>query len=751
MKKNLLLIVFAFLCCKVSNAQYGVPCTDLFISEYIEPGTGHSGDKAIEIYNPSSTAIDIFGYKLMQFSNGACTPNVTFNFNHKLVQPNDVYVITATGLTTSADSAVLFAVRDTFYGSINFNGDDVIMLKNATGDTLDIFGNLNCIDPGNNWQLAGGDSTQNITLVRKPSIHNGTKTFSQFQNEWIAYPTNTLTNLGSHTMNPCSSANPAVSFSTIQTTVLESAGTISLAVQLNSACPNQVTIDVQVALGSATSGSDYTFINQTLTFAPNVTSLNAYVTIIDDALIESTEAIKFRLLNPTNGAVLGTDSFEYVSITDNDFAAPTFHFSTPTFKTINESNITFPVLVNLGSPSANASTIDAIIKVANATPTIDYTIANNGTMNFAASSTIPDTIWVTIKDDCIHESLDSIYLVLRNPSGSNVVGTDSIFKIFIGDNDAIPSVSFSTTTPSLNENVGVYNLNVSIQTPNCDTTKVTVNVVGGSAISGTDYTATLPVTVVFLPNSTTTQVIPITIIDDAIVEGLDSIMLQLSNPTNGATILMPTKKIYIKDNDTLAVTSVSFVNSFVSKTESDGLVNIALAVTNPTNLAITVPFTISGLCTQNVDDTFFTTSPLTIPANATSTNIQVNIIDDILVESAENVIITLGTPTNAVLGSISSFTLYITDNDANGIASIKANNKLSIYPNPVENQLTISNNLYSLTTIEIVDLLGRNCISINNHNSKIISVGVNTLSKGIYFVKATDEKGNIYNSKFTKQ
>ncbi|MEY4876324.1 MAG: hypothetical protein RL708_1473 [Bacteroidota bacterium] len=752
MKKNLLLIVFALLCFKVSSAQYGVPCTDLFISEYISPGAGHAGDKTIEIYNPSSTPKNLAGYKLAQYSNGTCTATNTFTFPNKILLSGDVYVINngATGVDPS-----VVAARDTTWGSLNFNGNDWLLLKNALGDTLDIFGQM-CINPGTAWIFPNNDSTRYMTLVRKASVHNGTKNFTQWQNDWIGFPMNTLSNLGSHTMNPCSSANPAVSFSTIQTTVLESAGTISLAVQLNSACPNQVTIDVQVALGSATSGSDYTYINQTLTFAPNVTSLNAYVTIIDDALIESTEAIKFRLLNPTNGAVLGTDSFEYVSITDNDFAAPTFHFSTPTFKTINESNITFPVLVNLGSPSANASTIDAIIKVANATPTIDYTIANNGTMNFAASSTIPDTIWVTIKDDCIHETLDSIYLVLRNPSGSNVVGTDSIFKIFIGDNDAIPSVSFSTTTPSLNENVGVYNLNVSIQTPNCDTTKVTVNVVGGSAISGTDYTATLPVTVVFLPNSTTTQVIPITIIDDAIVEGLDSIMLQLSNPTNGATILMPTKKIYIKDNDTLAVTSVSFVNSFVSKTESDGLVNIALAVTNPTNSAITVPFTISGACTQNVDDTFFTTSPLTVPANATSTNIQVNIIDDILVESAENVIITLGTPTNAVLGSVSSFTLYITDNDANGIASIKTNNKLSIYPNPVENQLTISNNLYSLTTIEVVDLLGRNCISINNHipnqiGTKIINVGVNTLSKGIYFVRATDEKGNIYNSKFTKQ
>jgi hypothetical protein len=749
MKKNLLLIAFTFLCFKISNAQYGVPCTDLFISEYISPGAGHAGDKTIEIYNPSPTAISLAGYKLSQFSNGTCSPTSTFTFPNKVILPGDVYVINngATGVDPS-----VVAARDTTWGSLNFNGNDWFLLKNALGDTLDVFGQM-CINPGTAWVLPSGDSTRYMTLVRNQTVHNGTKSFAQWQNEWTAYPMNTLSNLGTHTMNPCSSATPSVNFTITSTTVLESAGTINLAVQLNSSCPNVVTVDVQVALGTATSGSDYTFTNQTLTFPANSTApQNATLTIIDDALIESTEAIKFRLLTATNGAVLGKDSFEYVSITDNDFAAPTFYFGTPTFKTINESNTTFPVLVHLGSPSANVSTIDAIIKVANATPAIDYTIANSGTMTFAPSSAGPDTIWVSIKDDCIHETLDSIYLVLRNPSASNLIGTDSIFKIYIGDNDAIPSVSFSTSSPSINESAGVYNVNVTIQTPNCDTTKVTVNVVGGNAVVGTDYTATMPVTLVFLPSSTTTQVVPITIIDDAIVEGLDSIILQLSNATNGATIFTSTKKLYIQDNDVALVTTVDFATASATKTEADGLINIAVAITNPTSSTITLPFTISGSCTQNVDDTFFSTSPITIPANATSTTIQVNIIDDVLVESTENVIITLGAPTNAVLGTVSSFTLNITDNDANGVASIKTNNKLSIYPNPAKNHLTVVSNQAALKSIDITNLLGQKMnVEMVGIATSNLQLNTANLPLGIYFIKATDEKGNIYNSKFTKQ
>jgi hypothetical protein len=302
--------------------------------------------------------------------------------------------------------------------------------------------------------------------------------------------------------------------------------------------------------------------------------------------------------------------------------------------------------------------------------------------------------------------------------------------------------------------VGVYNVNVSIQTPNCDTTTITVNAIGGNAISGTDYMASFPVTLTFLPNSTTTQIVPITIIDDAIVEGLDSIILQLSNPTNGATIFVSAKKIYIQDNDVALVTSVDFATTSITKTEADGLVNIALVVTNPTTAAITLPFTISGTCTQNLDDTLFSTSPITIAANATSATIQLNIIDDVLIESNENVIITLGNPTNATLGTNATYTLTITDNDFNGINPAINKDILLVSPNPATNQITINNsNQLVISSIKITNLLAQ----VQILNQPITIAGVNTnidiseLLNGIYFIKAIDVKGNSFTTKFMKQ
>ena len=65
MKKYLLLIV-VFLYTHFAFSQ-----TDLLISEYVE---GWSNNKALEIFNPTSSAINLSGYRITRYSNGANTP-----------------------------------------------------------------------------------------------------------------------------------------------------------------------------------------------------------------------------------------------------------------------------------------------------------------------------------------------------------------------------------------------------------------------------------------------------------------------------------------------------------------------------------------------------------------------------------------------------------------------------------------------------------------------------------------------------
>ncbi|MFM2049130.1 MAG: hypothetical protein RI955_1678, partial [Bacteroidota bacterium] len=89
------------------------------------------------------------------------------------------------------------------------------------------------------------------------------------------------------------------------------------------------------------------------------------------------------------------------------------------------------------------------------------------------------------------------------------------------------------------------------------------------------------------------------------------------------------------------------------------------------------------------------------------------------------------------------------------ISSVK--NGLTIYPNPAEEWIVVS--LKSLVnTIEILDVLGRVMLrneasnqQINKLSTQQLKLDVSALPNGIYFIKITDEKGNVVNGKFVKE
>lgn len=174
------------------NAQ----CNDLFFSEYLE---GSSNNKAIEIYNPTCNAIDLSGYSIERFNNGAVSPTYTQSFPAgTMIASKGVYVIG----NASADPIIL-GVSDTTSAATFYNGDDALTLMNlSTGDTLDIIGIVG-VDPGTNWTVGTG-ATSEYTLVRMSTIHQGTTDWAAGATQWDVFPQNTFDSLGTHYMTDCS-------------------------------------------------------------------------------------------------------------------------------------------------------------------------------------------------------------------------------------------------------------------------------------------------------------------------------------------------------------------------------------------------------------------------------------------------------------------------------------------------------------------------------------------------------------------
>ncbi|MGJ8743095.1 endonuclease [Polaribacter sp.] len=175
--------------------------TELFISEYVEPSSGHN--KAIEIVNLSSATIDLAGYSLQKFTSSGWfwtddLPLDKVEFSTHAVPvtsiiPNDVFVIIHAGaadadLIANADLEVPNNSSAPYlYGSpLNFNGDDPVgLFKN--GVLIDVIGDI----------TSTSKHIENITYRRKGSISVPNTTYTT--SEWDSFPANTFDGIGSHT------------------------------------------------------------------------------------------------------------------------------------------------------------------------------------------------------------------------------------------------------------------------------------------------------------------------------------------------------------------------------------------------------------------------------------------------------------------------------------------------------------------------------------------------------------------------
>jgi predicted extracellular nuclease len=163
---------------------------ELFFSEYVE---GSSNNKALEIYNPTVSAVDLASYQVKLYANGATAPTSTHNLSGTL-NAGATLVLFNAGITPAA---AIPGMKITS-AATNFNGDDAITLvKNSV--LVDAIGQVG-FDPGVEW--ARGDvSTANKTLRRKAGVVRGSipsQAPAQWDiaAEWDAYPIDTFSGLG---------------------------------------------------------------------------------------------------------------------------------------------------------------------------------------------------------------------------------------------------------------------------------------------------------------------------------------------------------------------------------------------------------------------------------------------------------------------------------------------------------------------------------------------------------------------------
>ncbi len=364
-----------------------------------------------------------------------------------------------------------------------------------------------------------------------------------------------------------------------------------------------------------------------------------------------------------SGTALGTELSSSSSVPFSlgmSQTLPSLNFSSAT-STNSEASTTVTFSIDISTTTERVTTFYYSI-AASSTATgsgTDYTLANGTTSIISGSSTT--SISVTITDDSLDENDETIVIQLSSSTNATL-GTTTQHVYTITDNDSAPTIQFSLATSTGSESTATGTLEIALSASSSFTITVQYTVQSSSTAtgSGTDYTLANGTSTISAGNTTTS--ISITIVNDAVDEVDETIVLQLSTSTN-ATLGTTTQHIYTTTDDDDAPT-LSFISSTSSYSEGSATATLILQLSATSSQSITIQYRALSTSTATGSGSDFTLAngTSTISAGNSTTSIQVTLIDDSLDEDSELIYVNIHTPTNATVGSTSTHTLTLTDN-----------------------------------------------------------------------------------------
>ena len=309
----------------------------------------------------------------------------------------------------------------------------------------------------------------------------------------------------------------------------------------------EIDVDVSYALtGTAVKTADYTDetpVNGTVTIPAGNTSAIIDLAIIDDAFVEETETVIATLTATTSSSGITADTTPAtLNITDNDTTFVTIAADIDALE--SEANRSFTLTLD----QAVFSDVDVTYSLSgSATDPDDYSdnTAVVGTVTIPQGATMA-TIAISVVDDNLVEADETIVASLQAMTSSSIVTSDTApITMKIMDNDEI-LVSIATDADA-DEATMMRSFTISLAAPAAIPVDIDY-VLSGSAIDPDDY-SDLSGGSVTIPSGDLTAEINLEIVDDNLVEGLETIEATISSTLSAVTIVQAVATLNVLDND----------------------------------------------------------------------------------------------------------------------------------------------------------------------------------------------------------
>ncbi|MGD9719884.1 MAG: beta strand repeat-containing protein [Pirellulales bacterium] len=543
------------------------------------------------------------------------------------------------------------------------SGQQVTVVYNTADDTATA--GADYVATSGTLTFAPGTTSQLVTVVV-----NG-DTLDEFDEVFalnLTSPVNATINTGSGggTIDDDDAA-PGVSLG--DATVIEGTGGTTALVftaTLSAASGKVITVQYATSDDTALAGSDYTATSGTITFAPGTTSQLITVLVTADAIDEPEEAFQVTLSSPVN-VDLG-DATATGTITDDD-APPVLSISSVSTAEGDEGTTNFLFTLTLSAPSGKeVSVVYSTLDGGSSTEGDDYT-GDTATITFAPGVT-SRVITIAVLGDTDPEENETFSVLLSSPENATLnEQQDAGVGTILNDDGA--HFSFSPTVVSQPEGdsgptLFVFTVTIGEADPE-NTHTVAFNTVDGTAtVANSDYQAQSG-TLTFAPN-VTSQTVTVIVNGNTTDEENETFTVVLSAPSAGSTIMSGTATGTIENDDEAPLVTIGNVTQ-AEGTGSPSSFVFSVSLSAASDKEITVVYNTADISASGADYTA-ASGTLTFAPGTTSQLVTIAVNGDVLDENDETFSVNLTAPVNATLGTASTGTGTITDDDAEPTVSV---------------------------------------------------------------------------------
>ncbi|MGI9250790.1 MAG: Calx-beta domain-containing protein, partial [Pseudohongiellaceae bacterium] len=407
--------------------------------------------------------------------------------------------------------------------------------------------------------------------------------------------------------------------------------------------PNQILLPVEVSqVGDyRTPGAAARL---SLRLLPNQSEALLTVTTTADSIDENHGNITATLFTGPNYRVAAEpNNIATIVIEDDDDPSISIR---PVADSITESDPPTPALFTITATSMQDTALTVGVSIVEANGS--FTVPPLPTMAVIADGQSSVVLTVATRADNGVSNPDSIITATVLTGTGYQTGAPVSAEVFVRDGNRPPDptqrpvVNVGTVAPaSVDEHAGVIRFGISLSRETLLTVRVAYQTSDGTATAPADYEAQID-SLVFNPGGGLSQTVTVAIVDDALDEDDETLLLNILSATNASIGAAITDGMIVDNDDTVSISTATTTVSEADSSSSPPQFTLTASAVQPTDLTVTV-----SVDNGPGNDFLQGTPPLlvtvTIPASSASSEFTLTsaLDDDDIPEADGSIIVTV--------------------------------------------------------------------------------------------------------------